>query len=257
MCILYCVVVPMSRHARFKGLTVRINCFFSSRRWLVLWALALAFSGLGFAGPRGQPKGRPCLQAARRWLGASAEVVKCGHLTEPGSFEVVAILPLSGHKKIPGLYYASKFIILRRTGPGLWTVELRADQLPPRNSSGYVGIEVLSNCPSYGYALEFSHHIVADDPSNVFNNRPYFTVSLTYLNPDGHMEGSETEISWNPKVRRFQEFDYEAGRFKREVKKPPYLKLCGPSAHGSPGAGSIKGDVKRVATLSAFLSVGY
>ncbi len=213
---------------------MRISHFFSTRRRVGLWVLALAFPGLGFAGPRGQSSA--CLQAARRWLGASAEVVKCGHLTEPGSIEVVAILPLSGHKRIPDLYYASKFIILRRTGPDTWAVELRADQLPPRNSSGYIGIEFLSNCPSYGYGLSFYHHIFADDPSNIFNNRPYFTVSVTYLNPEGHMEGSETEVSWNPKVRRFQEFDYEAGMFKPETRNPPRLKLCGPSAHGSPVA---------------------
>jgi len=225
---------------RTKGLTMRINYFVSSHRWLVLWALALAFPGLGFAGPRGQSSA--CLQAARRWLGASAEVVKCGHLTEPGSVEVMAILPLSGHKKIPGRYYVSKFIILRRTGPDTWAVELRADQLPPRNGSGYVGAgstisaEDIEDWVSYGYALDLSDHIMADDPTNIFNNRPDFTLWLYYLNPEEQVEGASTEISWNPKVRLFQEFDYEAGRFKPETRGPPRLKLCGPSAHGSPVA---------------------
>lgn len=211
---------------------MRISYFVSSQRWLVLWALA--FPGLGFAGSQGQSNGPACLQAARRWLGASSEVVKCGHLTGPGAIEVLAILPLSGHKKYPGLYYASEFIILRRTGPDKWAIELRAGQLPPRNSRGYIGggcsmisAKDLDKWVSYGYALEFSDHIVANDPSNVFNNRPYFTVSVTYLNPKGHMEGSETEFSWNPKVRRFQEFDYEVGMFIPDTRYP--------SAHGSHG----------------------
>jgi hypothetical protein len=212
---------------------MNINYFVSSRRWLVLGVLALASPGLGFARPRGQSNGRACLQAARRWLGASADVVKCGHLTEPGSTEVVAILPLSGHKKIPGRYYVSKFVILRRTGPDKWTVELRADQLPPRNGSGYIGIDYLDNCPSYGYGLSFYPHIYADDPSNVFNKRPYFTVSVAYLNPEGQIEAFETEISWNPKVLRFQQFDYEAGMFWPETRNPPYRKLCGRSTHSS------------------------
>lgn len=215
---------------------MRISYFVSSRWWIALWVLALSFPGLGFAGPRGQSNERPCLQAARRRLGASAEVVKCGHLTGPGSMEVVAIRPLSGHKKYPNLYYASKFVILRRTGPDTWTEELRADHLPPRSSSGYIGIDFLSNCPSYGYGLSFYPTVSANDPSNVFNKRPYFTVSLTYLNPEGQLEGSDVEISWNPEVRRFQEFNYQVGMFMPEKRDPPYRKLCGDSTHGSPVA---------------------
>ena len=221
---------------------MRINYFVSSRRWIVLWGLALAFPGLGFAGPRGQTNGQACLQAARRWLGASAKVAKCGHLTGPGSTEVLAILPLSGHKKYPGRYYVSKFVILRRTGPSSWTLELRADQLPPRNRSGYIGAgykitaEDLAKWVSYGYAIDLSDHIVADDPTSIFDNRPDFTLWLYYLNPEGQIEGASTEISWNPKVRRFQEFDYEAGIFRSETRNPPYRKLCGHSTHGSPVA---------------------
>lgn len=213
---------------------MRISYFVSSRWWIALWVLALSFPGLGFAGPRGQSNGRTCLQAARRWLGSSAEVVKCGHLTEPGAAEVVAILPLSGHKKYPNLYYASKFVILRRTGPDAWAEELRADRLPPRNSSGYIGAgstitaEDLYKWVSYGYGLSFYPTVSANDPSNAFNNRPYFTVSLTYLNAQGELEGSDVEISWNPKVLRFQEFNYEAGMFMTESRKPP--------THGSPVA---------------------
>lgn len=210
-----------------------ISCFVSRRRLLVLGVLALAFPVTGFARPRGQSNGPACLQAARRWLGASAKVVKCGHLTGPGSIEVMAILPLSGHKKYPGRYYVSKFVILRRTGPDKWTVELRADQLPPRNRSGYIGIEFLDNCPSYGYAIDLSDHIVADDPTSTFNNRPDFTLWLYYLNPEGRIEGASTEISWNPKLLRFQQFDYEAGMFWPETKNPPYRKLCGHSTHSS------------------------
>ena len=212
---------------------MRISHFFSTRHRVGLWVLALMVPGLGFAGPRGHSNGQACLQAAKRWLGASAEVVKCGHLTEPRSIEVLAILPVSGHKKTPGRYYVSKLIILSRTGPDTWTEELRADQLPPRNRSGYVGIEFLDNCPSYGYGLSFYSHVFADDPSNVFNKRPYFTVSLSYLNPEGQIEGSETEISWNPKVRRFEEFNYQVGFFTPATKNPPYRRLCGSSTHGS------------------------
>lgn len=214
---------------------MRINYFVSSWRWVVLWVLLLAFPGLGFASPRGQSNRRACLQAARRWLGASADVVKCGHLTGPGSIEVVAILPLSGHKKYPNLYYAFKFIILRRTGPDTWTEELGADEWGPRDSSGFIGAghkitaEDLEKRVSYGYGLSFYPHVFVNDPSNVFNKRPYFTVSVTYLNPEGEMEGSEVEISWNPKVRRFQEFNYQVGFF---IPATPYPKPCGPPAHG-------------------------
>ena len=206
---------------------MRINCFVPSRWWLVLWALALGFPGLGFAGPQGQSNERACLQAARRWLGSSAEVVKCGHLTGPGSIEVMAILPLSRHKKYPGRYYVSKFVILRRTGPDTWTEELRADQLPPRDSSGYIGAgskitrEDLDRYVSYGYAIDPSDHIMVDDPTNAFNNRPDFTLWLYYLNPEEQVEGASTEISWNPEVRRFQEFDYEVGFFIPSTRKPP------------------------------------
>jgi len=199
-----------------------------------LGVLALAFPGLCFAGPRGHSNGQACLQAARRWLGASAKVVKCGHLTEPESIEVMAILPLSGHKKYPGRYYVSKFVILRQTGPDTWTEELRADQLPPRNRSGYMGIEFLDNCPSYGYAVDLSDHIMADDPNNIFNNRPDFTLWLYYLNPEGQIEGASTEIGWNPKVRRFQEFNYQVGFFTPATRNPPYRKICGRAAHGPP-----------------------
>lgn len=212
------------------------NYFVSAQRWVVLWALTLAFPGFGFAGPRGRSNESACLQAARRWLGASAEVVKCGHVTEPGSTEVMVIVPLSGHKKYPGRYYVSSFIILRRTGPDTWTVELRAGQSPPRNNAGYIGVAYLDNCPSYGYALDPSNHITTDDPTNIFNNRPDFTLWLFYLNSDEEVEGASTEISWNPKVRRFQEFDYESGMFWPERRNPPYLTPCGHSTHGSPVA---------------------
>jgi hypothetical protein len=217
----------MSRNALSEGSSMRINYFVSSRRWIALWVLVLAFPGLGFARPRGQSNGRACLQAAKRWLGASAEVVRCGRLTEPGSTEVVAILRLPGHKKYPNLYYVSKFIILRRTGPDTWTEELRADQSPPRNRSGYIGAgykitaEDLDKWVSYGYAIDPSDHIMVDDPTNIFNNRPDFTLWLYYLNPEGQIEGASVEISWNPEVRRFQEFNYQVGFFIPATRKPP------------------------------------
>lgn len=215
---------------------MRVDYFISSWRWIVPWVLLVAFPRFSSAQPRRQSNQRACLQAARRWLGASAEVAKCGHLTGPESIEVMAILPLSRHKKYPGRYYVSKFVILRRTGPDTWTLELRADQLPPRNRSGYMGVDFLDNCPSYGYALDPADHIMVDDPTSIFNNRPDFTLWLHYLNPEREVEGASTEISWNPEARRFQEFDYEVGRFKPELRNPPYRKLCGDSTYGSPVA---------------------
>jgi hypothetical protein len=152
-----------------------------------------------------------CLAEARKALGPDAEVLKCGRLTDGAHLETVAALRL---RRFPanGEIPVSKLVILRQNAPE-WQVELSVDQWI-RNEKGYLGIEFIDDSAEHaGYRVKLSDHR-SDDTQG-------FTLQLRYLHGNG---GSEwpIEISWNPSVKRFEEYAYEEDppSFKPEVKNP-------------------------------------
>jgi hypothetical protein len=153
-----------------------------------------------------------CFAEARKALGLDAEVLKCGRLTDGAHLETVAALRLrrfSANGEIP----VSKLVVLRQNAPE-WQVELSVDKWIT-NEKGYLGIEFIDDSAEHaGYRVKLSDHRS--------DGTPGFTVQLRFLHGNG---GSEwpIEISWNPLVKRFEEYaDEDPPRFKPEVKNPPH-----------------------------------
>lgn len=158
-----------------------------------------------------------CLSAAKSALGPNAEVLKCGELTKTRALEAVAFLPLKGLRKTTDGTPISKLVVLRRER-SQWVVELTADQNPPRNRVGYIGIDYIDDSEKGG-RYRISCH---DEGSNEI---PRFTIALFYLSPNGENQGMPVEIAWNRPLRRFQEYtvNHEPEGFQPENKNPPHI----------------------------------
>lgn len=201
----------------------------SSRVRKLAASLVCAFVALAHVEPMASGQGhsadssaRSCLKAAKKALGPEAVILKCGYLTGRRPLECVAAVRLRQFRETADGTPVSKFVILRQVSSSGWSTDLTADKNWIRNDAGYVGFEADSSIDdSYritGYRVSFFDH----NSDGV----PGFTISLYYLTPSGENDGTSVEVSWNPSVGRFQEFDYggDPEGFRPEVKNPPHIR---------------------------------
>lgn len=159
-----------------------------------------------------------CREAAKKALGPEAEVLNCGHLTSTRALETVAVIRLKGFRTTTDGIPVSNLVILRQE-ESEWSVELTADKKWIRNGAGYVGIDFIDDSADFvGYRVSFSGEGSKETSG--------FTVGLFYLGPNGHNEGISTDISWNQRVGRFQEYseNKDPSGFQVENKNPPHIR---------------------------------
>lgn len=174
-------------------------------------------------GQRAVTPSRACISAARAVLGANALVLRCGDVNGSGTQEAVAALRL---KSVPTREECApvSHVVVLRSDKAHWTTALDVAK-EIKNPEGYVATDYIDDSYHFpGYCLELS-----DKRSD---GATAFTIFLTYLNPSGAVEGSSTEISWNNKVNRYQEFA-DVGGFKPEIKNPPHINTR-PGCCGKP-----------------------
>jgi len=201
----------------------------SKTRELWVWTLlALFLGGLGVCTPVqaatipskshiSAKAEQDCLAAAKKALGLDAVVLQCGHLTGTVALETVAAIQLKKFSTNADGIAVSKFVVLRQER-ARWITELTADNYPPRNSVGYIGIDFIDDSDLQGrYRVSF------DGVGST--QTPGFTIYTYYLSPRGHNEGIAVEIGWNPAVGRFEELadDQYPQKFKSEIKNPPHI----------------------------------
>jgi hypothetical protein len=139
-------------------------------------------------------------------------VLRCGHVGD-GALEVLSVKKLKTVPVRKACIPVSRLVILRQE-KAAWQTALDAG-VAMKNPAGYVSTEYIDDAGQFfGYCLE-----LGDSRSDGVRA---FTVSLTDINPKGQEEGASTEISWNARVRRYQEFVTLEG-FKPEVKNPPHI----------------------------------
>ena len=197
---------------------------------VVVWSAALVLCGCARESASAAIQQKPsvsesdtrsCLGAAKKALGLSAEVLKCGHLTGGDALEVVAAVPLKSVKRRGDDVPVSQLAILRERKSG-WSAELSVNK-QIKNSAGYIGIQFIDeSAKELGYYVSFSDHR-SDETRG-------FVIFLSEIAPDGNPEWP-VQISWNPVVQRFQQYagDEEPIGFKSEIKNPPHrnLRNCG------------------------------
>lgn len=146
-----------------------------------------------------------CLEAARKELGPTAEVAKCGHLTRTAALETVAVIRLRRFPRTAdGGMAVSKLVVLRKN-KRQWEVELTVGNLVTRNRVGYVGMDYIDD--SMRSAREYAgYRVWFSDIIDEERKTPGFAILLSNLrwDRDREAEGTSWEIAWNPSVGRFQ-----------------------------------------------------
>lgn len=168
--------------------------------------------------PIGEADQQACVQAARQVLGESAELLKCGHLSDADHLEAVAGTRVAGMKDDRNGVPVSKLIILRRS-QSAWNTELRVDE-EITNPAGYVGCDFIDDShPFPYYRVDIAAQWGAPDPSK-------FTLVLLSMTRGGRVDPEELGIGigWNPAVERFQEIDPNGEQFVPEVKAPRHIR---------------------------------
>ncbi len=162
-----------------------------------------------------------CLQAALKLLGPAAEVLKCGHLSDPTHMEVVAGIRVPGLKDDRNGAPISKLVILRQ-GNSQWEIELNVDK-EITNSAGYVGFNFIDDShPFPYYRVNFT-----DQGASWGARKPsQFTLVLLPMTQDGRVDPRDIGfgIGWNPAVGRFQEIEPNGEQFASEIKAPKHIR---------------------------------
>jgi hypothetical protein len=162
-----------------------------------------------------------CLGAARKVLGPTAQVAKCGALLGGPSLQTVAFAKLKQFDENQNGIPVSRLVILRKVD-SQWSVALDVDK-QIQNPSGYVGIDYIDDSQVYpGFRV-----LLSDRRSD---GKTALDLQLYYLGLDGKTEGVPVEISWNPVAGRFQEFSVnsEPEGFRAELKNPPHIHTAKP-----------------------------
>jgi hypothetical protein len=182
--------------------------------------LPLLFVGVASGQSISSNQAQACLEAARRALGPTANVAKCGHLTRTAALETVAVVKLRHPPKSCGGVAVSKLEVLREHEPQ-WNVELTLERWA-HNQVGYVGLDFIDDTQQFestfaGHCVWLSDHI--DE------GKTGFTIFFNVLYRNGEMEGWGPEVAWNPSIGRFQEYreDGQTPPFKSEIKNPERL----------------------------------
>ena len=153
-----------------------------------------------------------CEAEAKRRLGDVFHVVEFGQLIGDSSLECVLILPYSG---AAGQELRARSGVVIAWDGKQWRELLRFNN-QVRNDQGYIGVDYID--PQYHYGFALRTNVRRSDGSNGFTM--YFRFLDAKLRPDG----LPIEVSWNPKVKRFQEYapnELDPPDFKPEVGHPP------------------------------------
>ena len=215
--LIYAAIQDIGRRRR------RLDC---TRLLLLLpWLFAVVAQAQPTASGSHSPDkpARSCVEAARKALGPEAAVLKCGHLTGSDALETVAAIRLKQFKETKDGVPVATLVVLRRE-KSQWITALTIDHYSIRNSIGYIAMDYIDDTPQEtGYRVSFS----GERSQRV----PGFTITILYLNPDGQIEGASTDISWNPAVRRFQEYteNHDPEGFQQEKKNLPHIRTRKPA----------------------------
>jgi hypothetical protein len=164
-------------------------------------------------GEKPVPTKEGALATAKRVLGNYAEIVKYGELNRPGITEAVAVIKRGPESEREGLL-VSDLAILQFRGAA-WKVALSTDRYGAKNSTGYVGVDFLSDSMARrSFHLKFLDRALG---------RTRFTLMLSFEGKSGRAPSLPVVISWNPKVARYEALDERGSKFLPEVANPPEL----------------------------------
>lgn len=163
-------------------------------------------------GKKAMESNRACLDAAKAKLGPRAVVLQCGKLNN-GGLEALVVLKRTVASAPKYCTPVSQFAVLRLEGTSWKAVLDGAKEI--KNGEGYIALDYIDDSPEfYGYCLGTS--------KERSDGKPGFAILLNYFNSGGEIEGSSTEISWNNKSGRYQEFSDVEG-FRPEIKNPRHV----------------------------------
>lgn len=180
-------------------------------------AISIALLGSGLASAQSTAGSRErCMVRSARVLGPDATVLRSGNLLSNGKLQCVSMVPHT--KDTRGQWVSIRRGIVIEWDGKQWRELLRFDDAI-RNDHGYIGISFVDPAFHYGFALQIE--------ARRSDQTKAFTMYLTWLNADLQPEGAPVEVSWNPKVGRFQEYlsDADAPGFVTEVVNPRVRKL--------------------------------
>lgn len=173
-----------------------------------------------------------CTHAASAILGAGAEVLRCGPLSQPGVLEALAIQ--RKHKRLGHEQdiFASRVVILRKQQFG-WILALDVAQ-KLKNEAGYIATGyVAEGTPLWGYRVKL-HETLPDD------SRKHFTLEVGAMHDERDAFDPGTEIAWDPRVRRYREYNTDEGRGVFEAENtsplPEHPARKAPAKTGAPSA---------------------
>jgi hypothetical protein len=154
-----------------------------------------------------------CDSEARRLLGTNARSIANGSFIHENKLLCVAALPILPRSQ-PTYTRVSKGVVVQRDGEKWEKLLWFENEI--QNEKGYIGIDFIDDEARSGFAVTFSDHR-SDGTEG-------FTLYFTLLNAKLQLQGVPIQISWNPKVNRFQEYapnELEPPGFKSEVRNPP------------------------------------
>lgn len=156
-----------------------------------------------------------CLRYARTLLGDQTEILQMGDLNHRKKMEALIIKRIPKKKTGSGKgIYISEARILEKQDTQ-WKVILTIGE-DIKNDEGYVGIDFLDD--SFRY---YGYELTLDEERG--DGVPSFTIYLEYLDEYFKPYGLALEINWNPKVGRYQEYDYGQRSFRSELKNPEHI----------------------------------
>ena len=159
-----------------------------------------------------------CAAESRSLLGNQSRIVQSGNLLDDGSLTCVAVIP---HAKQSSLVLTKRGVVIRWDGKQ-WHQLLRFEN-NVTDDHGYIGIDFIDCEANHGFA--FTTEDQRSDGTKGFTM--YFSYLDARLQPEP--ESLPIQVSWNPKVHRFQEYapnELDPPEFKQEVRHPPIRKGC-------------------------------
>jgi hypothetical protein len=163
-------------------------------------------------GTKPAPTKEGALATAKRVLGNYAEIVKYGELNRPGLTEAVAVIKRGPESEREGLL-VSDLAILQFRGAA-WKVALSTDRYGAKNSTGYVGVDFLSDSMARrSFHLKFLDRALG---------RTRFTLMLSFEGKSAARHRCPSSSRGIP-VARYEALDERGSKFLPEVANPPEL----------------------------------
>jgi len=161
-----------------------------------------------------------CLQEARKELGPSGTVLKCGYLIDNASLEAIIAVRVAGLSDDRNGIPISALKIVRESGDH-WDTQLNVDR-EVTNGIGYIGTNFIDDSyPLPDYRVNFT------DCGAKWGTRSasQLTMVLVSMSRDGKIDPEDMgmAIGWNSAVSRFQEIEPSGEMFAPEVKAPKHI----------------------------------